>query len=159
MKRFHQLFILAQIVLLASIAVTSLAPVQAEVPNEEPEQECRGHEQQEINKELKVHLDYYYELLAEKYAPNELEKWKEIRSERDLLQKKLKEAKQKGELENGGAIDNEWIEQHKEITDAFNAAIEKRDEEQLRKLLPQLFDHYKKLNDVYKKRLDVVNRT
>ncbi|KHF39518.1 hypothetical protein [Halalkalibacter okhensis] len=159
MKRFHQLFLLAQIILLASFVVTSLAPVQAEVPNEDPEQECCGHEQQEIDKDLKVHLDFYYELLAEKFAPSEIERWKEIRSERDLLQKKLKEAKQKGELENGEAIDKEWIEKHKEITIAFNSAVEKRDEGELSTVIPQLFEHYKKLNDVYKKRLDVVNAT
>ncbi|MDT8862551.1 hypothetical protein N0O92_20305 [Alkalihalobacillus sp. MEB130] len=159
MKRFHQLFLLTQIVLLASVAITSLAPVQAEVPNEDPEQECCQHEQQEMNQELKVHLDFYYELLAEKYAPDEIEKWKEIRSERDLLQKKLKEAKQKGELENGEAIDKTWVDEHKKLTDAFNAAIEKRDEEQLRTIMPKLFDHYKKLNDVYKERLDLTKQT
>ncbi|GAE24627.1 hypothetical protein JCM9140_569 [Halalkalibacter wakoensis JCM 9140] len=158
MKRFHHLFLLVQIVLLTTVAITSLAPVQAEGPIEEEEQECCQQDEQ-IKKELKVHFDFYYELLAEKYAPDEIEKWKDIRSERDLLLKKLKEAKQKGELENGEAIDKEWIAKHKEITDSFHTAIEKRDEEQVRLLLPKLFDHYRELNNLYKKRLELVNQS
>ncbi|WP_332695927.1 hypothetical protein [Halalkalibacter lacteus] len=156
MKRFHQLFLLAQILLVASIVVTSLAPVQAEVSGEEGNQECCQHEK-EVAKELKVHLDFYYELLAEKFAPNELEKWKEIRSERDLLQKKLKEAKQRGELENGEAIDKAWLDRHSELHDSFNVAVKKRDEVQLGQLIPQIFDHYERLNNVYKERLNLNN--
>jgi FMN phosphatase YigB (HAD superfamily) len=156
MKRFHQLFLLTQFLLVASIVVTSLAPVQAEVSQEEENQECSQHEK-EITKELKVHLDYYYELLAEKFAPAEIEKWKEIRSERDLLQKKLKEAKQRGELQNGDAIDKVWLDRHRELHDLFNAAVEKRDKEQLGKLIPKIFEHYGMLNNVYKERLNLDN--
>ncbi|MFC0472520.1 hypothetical protein ACFFHM_19055 [Halalkalibacter kiskunsagensis] len=156
MKRFHQLFLLTQVLLVASIVVTSLAPVQAEVSGEEGKQECYQHEK-EITKDLKVHFDFYYELLAEKFAPTEIEKWKEIRSERDLLQKKLKEAKQKGELENGEAIDNAWLDRHSELHDSFNVAVEKRDEELLTQLIPQMFEHYAVLNKVYKKRLNLEN--
>ncbi len=54
-----------------------------------------------VRNELKVHLDFYYEMLIEKYVPEQSEKWQEIRTERDLLHKKLKEAKQRGELLHG----------------------------------------------------------
>ncbi|WP_227938431.1 hypothetical protein [Alkalihalobacillus deserti] len=154
MKRFHQLFLFAQLMLIASIVVTSLAPVQAEVSEDKKEETCWEHEQG-ISKKLKVHLDFYYELLAEKYAPNEIEQWKEIRVERDLLQKKLKEAKQRGELENGQAVDKSWLDKHAELQKAFNNAIEKRDDEQLKTILPQMFDQYAELNSLFKQRLNL----
>ena len=154
MKRFHQLFLFAQITLIASIVVTSLAPVQAEVADDQKEEACCGHEQG-LSKEFKMHLDYYYELLAEKYAPDQIEKWKEIRVERDLLHKKLKEAKQRGELENGQAVDKTWLDKHAEIQSAFNNAIEKRDEEKVKEILPQMFAHYAELNALYKQRLNL----
>ncbi|GAE36636.1 hypothetical protein [Halalkalibacter akibai] len=154
MKRFHQLFLFAQILLIASIVVTTLAPVQAEVVEDKKEEEGCEHDKG-ISKDLKVHLDYYYELLADKYAPDQIGKWKDIRVERDLLQKKLKEAKQRGELENGQAVDKTWLDKHSELQSVFNAAVEKRDEEQLKIVLPQLFDHYAELNKLYKKRLNL----
>jgi hypothetical protein len=154
MKRFHQLFLFVQIIFIASIVVTSLAPVQAEITEDKKDETCCDHEKG-ISKELKIHLDFYYELLADKYAASEIEKWKDIRVERDLLQKKLKEAKQRGELENGQAVDKTWLDRHTELQTSFNSAVEKRDEEQLQTLLPQIFDHYAKLNELYKKRLNL----
>ncbi|MFC0561591.1 hypothetical protein [Halalkalibacter alkalisediminis] len=152
MKRFHQLFLFAQIMLIASIVITSLAPVQAEVSDDQKEEACCEHDQA-ISKELKVHLDFYYELLAEKYAPDQIEKWKEIRVERDLLQKKLKEAKQRGELENGQTVDKTWLDKHAELQNAFNNAVEKRDEDKLKEILPKMFAQYAELNALYKQRL------
>lgn len=152
MKRFHQLFLVGQFVCLLVLAITVFSPVQAEEINEE--QSCQQCEMQ-VRKEVKVHLDFYYELLAEKYAPDELEKWREIRKERDLLRKKLNEAKKRGEIEQESSIGDEWLEKHRQLQESFRLAVEKRDEEQLRSLLPKLFDQYNQLNEHYKVRLNM----
>ncbi|ARK31373.1 hypothetical protein [Halalkalibacter krulwichiae] len=157
MKRFHQLFIIAQILFIASIAFTSLAPAQAEGADEIQKEATSCDHDKRISKDLRIHLDFYYELLANKYDSADVEKWKEIRSERDLLQKRLKEAKQKGELQNGQVVEKTWLDRHAKLQSAFTTAVEKRDEEQIGALLPQIFDHYEKLNGIYKKRLNLTN--
>lgn len=156
MKRFYQGFMFLQMAAVLVLAVTFLAPVQAEDVEQEQERNCHQCEM-EVRNELKVHLDYYYEMLVEKYAPTKSEKWQDVRNERDLLQKKLKEAKQRGELSSEKTIDKGWIEEHRNLQQLFNAAVEKRDENQLQQLLPQMIEHYEKLNDLYKQRLKMSN--
>ncbi|TWI55927.1 hypothetical protein [Halalkalibacter nanhaiisediminis] len=156
MKRFYQGFMFLQMAAVLALAVTFLAPVQAEDVEQEQERNCHQCEMK-VRNELKVHLDYYYEMLVEKYAPTKSEKWQDVRNERDLLQKKLKEAKQRGELSSEKMIDKEWMEEHRNLQQLFNAAVEKRDENQLQQLLPQMIEHYEKLNDLYKQRLKMSN--
>ncbi|WP_100404735.1 hypothetical protein [Bacillus solitudinis] len=158
MKRFYKLFLLTQVaVVFCMLSVSLMQPVQAEQEasskKEVAADQCK-HCVMEARKHVEVHLDYYYELLAEKYAPNEVEKWQTIRKERDLLRKKVKEMKKRGELQDRLEKKSEWFKQHKELQILFKDAIEKRDEKAIKASLPQLFNQYQQMNEVMKKRLE-----
>src|SRR5690606_30877237 len=94
----------------------------------------------EFRNGLQVHLDFYNELLVNRYAPKQVKYWQSVRKERDLLQKKLNESIMKGkfpQLEQ----DEKWIEQHRTLQENFKQAVEKRDEQGLRDILPLLIEH------------------
>ena len=102
---------------------------------------------------MKTHINMYYELLAEKYAPDQVKVWQEIVKERALIKKKISNAKK-----NGGKLDEkdlmkEWFKEHKEIQAKFEEAIEKRDNKEITNYLPVIFEQHQKLNDLLKEAL------
>lgn len=149
MKRRFQIFLLIQAAVM--LAFTAMpAPIQAE--ETEQVKDCFQCEM-ELKNEIKVHLDFYYEMLVNRYAPHELEHWRKIRSERDLLQKKLSELERNGKVQFTSERDEEWVSNHRDIQNKFKMVVEKRDEEQLRILLPKILENDEKLNKLYKQRL------
>ncbi|NEU29576.1 hypothetical protein GN156_02090 [bacterium LRH843] len=150
MKKRYQVFLLVQVAVMLTILLTIMAPIQAE--ETEQVKNCFQCEM-ELRNELKVHLDFYYEMLVNRYAPNELEHWRKVRGERDLVQKKLSEHKRNGKLQSTGVMEEEWIKTHRDIQNRFKMAVEKRNEDQLRVLLPIIVEHDEKLNKIYKQQL------
>lgn len=132
-----------------SLGVTQ---VNANAVNEGKKEECNCHALK--HKSMLVHLDMYYELLAEKYAPDQLEQWNEIRKEREMIKKRLKEAEKRGEILHGEKLDQEWLEKHKELQIKFSAAVEKREEKEIKMLIELVFLHHKQKNELLKKRLE-----
>ncbi|WP_088104747.1 hypothetical protein [Halalkalibacter urbisdiaboli] len=160
MKRFHQLFLLSQAAfVVCMLSISLMQPVFAEdEQSKEPSQEHCQHNK-EMFKKMQVHMDFYHELLAEKYAPNHTEEWHEIRKERDLLRKKINEAKKRGELVNEHKNEDfkAFFEKHKQLQVDFRDAVEKRDDEKIKQLLPQLFEQHRQMNEMLKKKLEGVN--
>ncbi|KGA97882.1 hypothetical protein AJ85_04515 [Alkalihalobacillus alcalophilus ATCC 27647 = CGMCC 1.3604] len=128
----------------------SVAFAEGEPPTEQREKS--GHHQ--YHKDFIVHLDYYYELLAQKFAPEQVEKWNEIRQQRKVLMKQWREhQKHKDDDLNEHTEKGEWKEAHKELLQKFNEAVELRDEAKIKKILPQLFEHYEKMNQMLEEKL------
>ncbi|OIJ16900.1 hypothetical protein BKP37_04355 [Anaerobacillus alkalilacustris] len=101
---------------------------------------------------IRAHFNFYYQLLAEKYAPKHVKVWNNVMKDRDALIKKFKELKKDGkELDN--FYDETWLKEHNEIQQQFLEAVEKRDDEILKVIVPQIIDHQKQLNSILKKRL------
>lgn len=101
---------------------------------------------------VRPHFNFYYQLLAEKYAPKHVKVWNEVLKDRDALIKKYKELKKEGkEVEN--LHDEAWLKAHTEIHQQFLEAVEKRDDEKLKQIVPRVIDHQKELNIILKKRL------
>ncbi|OIJ20332.1 hypothetical protein BKP45_09715 [Anaerobacillus alkalidiazotrophicus] len=133
------------------VSFTSLPIVNAnEDVNEEASSQVGkiGFEQRVI----RAHFNFYYQLLAEKYAPKHVKVWNNVMQDRDALIKKFKELKKDGiELDN--FYDETWLKEHNEIQHQFLEAVEKRDDEILKVIVPQIIDHQKQLNSILKKRL------
>ncbi|MCK0472526.1 hypothetical protein [Halalkalibacter sp. APA_J-10(15)] len=153
MKSFYRLFFVGQGLFIILLAFTALSFVQAE-ENTAEQSDCHHECAMKFHKEFHVHLDYYYDLLAEKFAPEHLDQWKEIKKERDLLKKKWKEAKKRGDVEKGDLFNQKWLEEHEKIQEQFSNAVEKRDIEAIQDVLPKLFSHYQKMNETWKKALE-----
>lgn len=107
-----------------------------------------GYEQ----KAIRPHFNFYYQLLAEKYAPKQVKVWNEVIKDREALHKQYKELKKAGK-ELDEFYDEAWLVEHKEIHQQFLEAVEKRDDEALKEVVPRIIDHQKQLNSVLKKRL------
>lgn len=132
----------------AALTVVSLSGfVQAEAEKAQNEEERPWPCAEGIND----HIDYYYELLAEKNRPHEVERWQNIKKERDLLLKAINEA-QKREL-LAESKQKEWAAQHEKLQKSFLEAVKKRDEEQISQLLTELFAQYELRNKLLKQKL------
>lgn len=137
--------------LLCSLLFVSFTIVYAE--EVEDTKNCLQYEM-EIRNAIKVHADFYHEMLVHRYAPAELKYWQSVRSERDLLHKKLKEAAQFPYLKEK---DERWEKKHRKLQEAFKKAVERRDETEIRKLLPQIIKHDDQLNQLNKQRLKMIH--
>jgi hypothetical protein len=104
------------------------------------------------HKAIRPHFDFYYQLLAEKYAPKHVKVWNEIIKDREALLKKYRELTKSGK-DVGNFYDEEWLKVHNEIHKQFLVAVEKRDDEALKTIVPKVIDHQKELNVLLKKRL------
>lgn len=141
------------LVLIASLLLsfTTVVGANAEEVND---QECSdmekiSHEQ----KAIRPHFNFYYQLLAEKYAPKHVSVWNEVLKDREGLFKKYKELKKAGkEVDN--LYDEAWKKEHGEIQQLFLEAVEKRDDTKLKEMVPRLIDHQKQLNSLLKKRIN-----
>lgn len=133
----------------AALTVVSLSDfVQAEAEKVQNEEERPWPCAEGIND----HIDYYYELLAEKNLPHEVKKWQDIRKERDLLLKTINEA-QKRELLAESEQAKEWAKQHQQLQKAFLEAVKKRDDQQISRILAELFEQYELRNKLLKQQL------
>lgn len=103
-------------------------------------------------KAIRPHFNFYYQLLAEKYAPEHVKVWNEVMKDREALHKQYKELKKAGK-EPDKFYDEAWLEEHGEIHKEFLEAVEKRDDEALKEVVPRIIDHQKQLNSLLKKRL------
>ncbi|WP_368503873.1 hypothetical protein AB3N04_17350 [Alkalihalophilus sp. As8PL] len=162
MKKLHGLFIVAQLVIvLAFIQQPLIDSVSAEENSEAQECDCDKHHKKhkEFHQYMRIHKDFYYELLTDKYAPEQAEQWKDIRSERDLLLKKLTEAKKRGELLHGDVKSKEWMEQHHFLQKQLTKAVKERDEKKIAEVLPQVFAHYEALNNEFQQRVNALSDT
>jgi hypothetical protein len=101
---------------------------------------------------LKPHFDFYYLLLAEKYAPKYVKVWKEVVKEREDLLSKSKELISEGK-EIGDYYDEDWSNTHSEIQKKFLEAVEKQAEDSLKEIVPRVIEHQKELNTLLKKHL------
>ncbi|MGO4887031.1 hypothetical protein ACJ2A9_04670 [Anaerobacillus sp. MEB173] len=150
-------FLLAVVaIMLAFGSITMIANAEGE---ESAKKESLCDQMKQVyhdHEAISVHMDYYYQLLAQKHAPNTEKTWQEIRKERDLIDKKLKEATQQGKLLHAETIDKEWLDKHGELQKEFTKAIKKQDGEKIKEILPQLFEQHKELNNILKSRLDMV---
>lgn len=117
------------------------------------EEKCLTHK----HEQMKIHINMYYELLAEKYAPDQVKLWQDIQKEQANLKAQIKEAKEKGELDSLKDKMKPWFKEHKEIQKQFTEAIEKRNEKQIKKLLPEIISHHQQLNELYKEILNGTN--
>jgi hypothetical protein len=104
------------------------------------------------HKAIKPHFNFYYQLLAEKYAPKHVKVWNEVIREREALFKKYRELSKSGK-DIGNFYDEDWLKAHNDIHQKFLAAVEKRDDDALKMIVPQVIDHQKELNSLLKKRL------
>ncbi|RXI99541.1 hypothetical protein DS745_15110 [Anaerobacillus alkaliphilus] len=104
------------------------------------------------HKAIRPHFNFYYQLLAEKYAPKHVKVWNDVISEREALIKKYRELAKSGK-EIGNFYDETWLKVHSDIQKQFLEAVEKRDDQALKNIVPQVIDHQKELNILLKKRL------
>ncbi|MDG5788665.1 hypothetical protein QA612_14385 [Evansella sp. AB-P1] len=119
------------------------------------ENECEmNHEQVTHHHEMiKVHLQYYYELLIEKHSPELKEEWREIVRDREAIHKKIKEMKKEGKEIEDCEITKAWKEKHKRYQEMFLDAVNKRDSEKIESLLPLLLQLHKQWNENHLKML------
>ncbi|WP_062048245.1 hypothetical protein [Bacillus sp. JCM 19034] len=153
MKSYNKLFFIGQSLLLVLFVISAFSFVHAE-ENTTEHIDCKHECEMQFHQNYHVHLDFYYDLLAEKYAPEQVDQWKEIKKERDLLKKKWKEAKKRGELDRNDLFNSEWIEKHRNIQEKFTKAVEKRDANEIQEIFPKLIAHYGEMNDIWKKALE-----
>ncbi len=123
------------------------------VPSVSATEESNTKEEKQKHEMIELHIHMYYQLLTEKYAPNEVVKWDEIRKERLLIKKKISEARKRGEDVEWDYDNDEWIQTHKQLQEEFYQAVKKYDEDELRRIIPLLIEQEKILNDWYKKQL------
>lgn len=99
-------------------------------------------------KKYGVHMDYYYELLAEKHAPEFVDEWKVIRNEQHEMMGKLKENKEKKAEFKENLKEKSWYKRHKEIEKQFTKAVKERDGNALTSILPKVIDMQKEFNKI-----------
>ncbi|OIJ16006.1 hypothetical protein BKP35_03210 [Anaerobacillus arseniciselenatis] len=150
MKCFQQKVIFSIVIATMLFSLTSVAFANPEGTQDDASThfERVSYEQ----KAIRPHFNFYYQLLAEKYAPKHVKVWNEVLKDRDALLKKYREVKKAGkELED--FYDEEWLKEHSEIHQQFLEAVEKRDDDKLKEIVPRVIDHQKELNAMLKKRL------
>ncbi len=113
-----------------------------------------GHEVLK-NEIVNVHMNLYYQLLAEKYAPDQVKVWKNARKDREKLLEKLKELHENGAILHGDTIAHDWLEEHSKIQQAFFKAVKENDENEIKNIIPTLFEHEIELNKIYKRSIDM----
>lgn len=109
------------------------------------------------HKFMDVHMSLYYELLAEKYAPDQVDVWKNISKERKDLKKQINYAKERGEALHLGSKMKPWFDEHKKLQKQFTKAIDKGDENEIKKLLRDVIALHQQLNEIYKEVLKTSN--
>lgn len=154
MNTFKQKFLFFVV---ATVLVLMLVPnfgtVRAEGTDGTDDEACVHMEKVTYeHKAIRPHFNFYYQLLAEKYAPKHVKVWNEVIKDREALLKKYRELTKEGK-EVGEFYDENWLKTHQDIHQQFLAAVEKRDDDALKTVVPLVIDHQKELNSLLKKRL------
>lgn len=97
---------------------------------------------------IKPHIEYYHELLIERFTPDRLEEWKDVVRERHQIIKKVRQDKGEGEIEWNDGLREKYETLHKK----FSEAVKARDEEELKRIIPSLIDWQKEWNEYYKQK-------
>ncbi len=149
MQKVKQKFLFVVMIATMLISFSNMAIVNAENEGEA----CAHMEGVKLEfKALRPHLHFYYQLLAEKYAPDQVKGWTEVIKEREVLFKKYRELAKSGKI-NGKFYDETWLKTHSEIQQQLLDAVQKRDENALKNIVPKMLDHQKELNSLLKDRL------
>lgn len=152
MSKFNKKLVLITVMTAILLSFGTLSNVHAEDLEVKEESSLHFGKGGYNHKSIRPHFNYYYQLLAEKYAPKHVKVWNEVTKDREALYKKYKELKKEGK-ELDKFYDEEWLNKHKDIQKQFLEAVEKRDEEALKEIVPLVIDHHKELNSLLKKRL------
>lgn len=150
MKVLKQKLLFVAIITAILLPSTNIGGVNAEDTDSEASAHME-HVKYE-HKAIRPHFNFYYQLLAEKFAPKHVKIWNEVIKDREALLKKYRELAKEGK-EVGNFYDEEWLKAHNDIHQQFLIAVEKRDENALKTIVPQVIDHQKELNALLKKRL------
>lgn len=122
-------------------------------------EESETHEMAVVHKQaaIKAHIKFYYELLIEKYRPDLMEEWMEVSREKEAILKKMKELKKEGKEFNEPMVSEDWKEKHSNYHEQFLTAVETRDDEKLKALLPALLQLQKQWNEDHRKMFNESN--
>jgi hypothetical protein len=150
MIKLKQNFLFAVIVATILVSYSNVGNVMAEEVDGDTVEQLQQVKYE--HKAIRPHFDFYYQLLAEKYAPKHVKVWNESIKEREALLKKYRELVKSGK-DVGNFYDEDWLKVHNEIHKQFLVAVEKRDDGALKTIVPQVIDHQKELNLLLKKRL------
>lgn len=135
------------------ISFTNVNIVSAEEANDNT---CSSMEKVGFDKKaVRPHFNFYYQLLAEKYAPNYVKVWDEVLKDREAIFKNYKELKKAGK-EVEPPYDDAWLKKHSEVHQQFVDAVEKRDEASLKEMVPKVIEHQRELNLMWKKKIKEV---
>lgn len=147
MYNFKKGMLVGVVFLVALMSLTSITTANDEAVNDKG---CSHMDKIAYErKAIRPHFNFYYQLLAEKYAPEYVEAWNEIISDRDAIMKKYKELKKSGK--NIEKPYNEvWLEKHRELQEEFLKAVKKRDDKILKEIVPKVIEHQKELNAMWK---------
>lgn len=146
MKRLRKLKL---VFIVATLLVGFSTVVGAEENSTEPAQMDQVRYEHKV---VRPHFNFYYELLAEKYAPKHVKVWHDVINERDALMKKYRQLAKEGK-EIGNFYDETWLKTHSDMQQKFLEAVEKRDDATLKNIVSQVIDHQKELNILLKKQL------
>lgn len=150
MIKLKQNFVFAVILATILVSYSNVGNVMAEEVDGDTVEQLQQVKYE--HKAIRPHFDFYYQLLAEKYAPKHVKVWNEIIKEREGLLKKYRELVKSGK-DVVNFYDEEWLKVHNEIHKQFLVAVQKRDDDVLKTVVPQVIDHQKELNFLLKKRL------
>ncbi|TMW73727.1 hypothetical protein [Alteribacter natronophilus] len=124
--------------------------IAAEESPEGREESARTHETVHLKYDkMRPHLNFYYELLIERYEPAMKEEWLMIVQELETLIKKYREMKKEGKLKDKDFHnqDDKWKMKHQDVQEQFLKAVKERNDEAIRAILPDLVTLQKEMNE------------
>lgn len=110
-----------------------------------------------------AHQAMYMQLLAEKYAPETADAWRQTMEERASLMKAIHEMRSSQRWEKDEARQkmkrfskdtSDLMKQHKALMEEFTAAVQAKDEKAIKAVLPKLLQSEQKLNEALRKWVD-----
>ncbi|ADU30000.1 hypothetical protein [Evansella cellulosilytica] len=126
--------------------------------NKVEQEKCYSEQElSHMHKAMRVHIDYYYELLINKYRPELMEDWKESVRDRDAILKKIKELSKEGADLTSLQPTEQWKTKHEEYQESFLEAIKNRDNEKIKTILPLFLQLQQMWNDSQRESLQRIN--
>ncbi|SDY57460.1 hypothetical protein SAMN05421736_102309 [Evansella caseinilytica] len=150
MKKCRMISLCLAIVLFCLLPLTGYA----ETDNAKDHEECEKHHKfMQHHDTIHTHLTYYYELLIDKYRPELKEEWTAVTRDKEAILKKIREMKKEGKQIDDLFVNDKWKEQHQQYQADFLTAVKKRDEAQIKELLPQILELQKQWNKKHRELL------
>ncbi|MBU9714700.1 hypothetical protein [Evansella tamaricis] len=144
MKKFQTITLLFSLIMIIIFPISTIAEDSSD---DDIDKECEMNQDiKHRHKDMWIHIQFYYELLLDKYHPELKTEWKEIMRERETILKKWKELKKEGKEFDHSMISEEWKEKHQQYHEAFLEAVKIRDDEKIKSLLPKLLELQKSWN-------------